>query len=85
MKEKIKTLNEAVVDRLYKYMEEKKLSQYKLAQLSGVPFATVKSIMQKRTKGITLKTIILLANGLGISTCDFFNDPSFESENIYID
>ena len=61
----MKTLNDAVVERLYKYMGEKNLTQYKLAQLSGIPFPTIKSIMQRRTNGISLKTIILLADGLG--------------------
>lgn len=62
----MKTLNDAVVERLYKYMGEKNLTQYKFAQLSGIPFPTIKSIMQRRTNGISLKTIILLADGLGI-------------------
>ena len=68
---KLKTLNDVVVERLLKYMDEKGISQYKLAQLSGVPFPTLKSIMQRRTKGISLKTIILLANGLGITPSEF--------------
>lgn len=82
MKERIKTLNDAVVERIYKYMEEKNLSQYKLSQLSGVPFPTLKSIMQKRTKGITLKTIILLANGLGIKPSEFIDSATFDAENL---
>lgn len=83
MDDKIKTLNDVVVERIYKYMEEKNISQYKLSQLSGVPFPTLKSIMQRRTKGITLKTIILLSNGLGIHPSEFINDPSFSNE--YLD
>ena len=61
----MKTLNDAIVERLCKYMGERDITQYKLSQLSGVPFPTIKSIMQRRTKGISLKTIILLADGLG--------------------
>ena len=49
----MKTLNDAVVERLYKYMGEKNLTQYKLAQLSGIPFPTINSIMQRRTNGIS--------------------------------
>lgn len=81
----MKTINDAVVDRLCYYLEEKKLTQYKLAILSGIPFATIKSIMQRRTKNITLKTIILLAGGLGISVKEFLDDDSFDVENIIID
>lgn len=78
----MKTLNDAVVERLYKYMGEKNLTQYKLAQLSGIPFPTIKSIMQRRTNGISLKTIILLADGLGISSAEFIDDESFLAKNL---
>ena len=78
----MKTLNDAVVERLYKYMGEKNLTQYKLAQLSGIPFPTIKSIMQRRTNGISLKTIILLADGLGISPAEFIDDESFLAKNL---
>lgn len=81
----MKTINDAVVDRLCYYLEERKLTQYKLAILSGIPFATIKSIMQRRTKNITLKTIILLAGGLGITVKEFLDDDSFDVENIIID
>ena len=78
----MKTLNDVVVERLCKFLGERDLTQYKLAQLSGVPFPTIKSIMQKRTKGISLKTIIMLASGLGMSPSEFINDSSFSAENL---
>ncbi len=81
----MKTLNDVVVDRICKYLGEKDITQYKLAQLSGVPFPTIKSIMQKRTKGITLKTIILIANGLGMTASEFINDTSFLVENLELE
>ncbi len=78
----MKTINDAVVERLYKYMEEKNITQYKLAQLSGVPFPTIKSIMQRKTNNITLKTLMMLSDGLGIKLIDFLNDPLFDSKNL---
>ena len=78
----MKTLNDVVVERLCYYLGKNELTQYKLAQLSGVPFPTIKSIMQRRTKGITLKTIIMIANGLGITPAEFINDSSFHAENL---
>ena len=80
----MKSIGDAVVDRLCKYMEEQKLTQYKLSQLSGVPFPTIKSIMQRRTKDISLKTVIMLADGLKISPSEFINDKSFLMENLEI-
>ncbi len=81
----MKTINDAIVERLYKYMGERNLTQYKLAQLSGIPFPTIKSIMQRRTKDITLKTIIMLSDGLKVSPSEFLNDPSFNIENLTLD
>ena len=78
----MKTLNDVVVERLCKYLGEKNITQYKLSQLSGVPFPTIKSIMQRRTKGIALKTIIMLANGLGITPSEFINDEMFLADNL---
>lgn len=81
----MKTINDAIVERLYKYMGERNLTQYKLAQLSGIPFPTIKSIMQRRTRDITLKTIIMLSDGLKVSPSEFLNDPSFNIENLTLD
>ena len=81
----MKTINDAIVERLYKYMGERNLTQYKLAQLSGIPFPTIKSIMHRRTKDITLKTIIMLSDGLKVSPSEFLNDPSFNIENLTLD
>ncbi len=72
----------AVVNRLLFYMGERNLTQYRLAQLSGLPFATVKSIMQRRANGVGLRTLIMLAHGLGITVSEFLDDPSFEYENL---
>lgn len=81
----MKTLTDVIVERLNKFMGEKDITQYKLAQLSGVPFPTIKSIMQRRTKGITLKTVIMLANGLGVGLNEFLDEKIFSLENIEID
>ena len=80
----MKTLNDVIVERLYKFMKDD-MTQYTLAQLSGVPCATIKSIMQRRTKGISLKTVILLANGLNITPSEFIDDKSFWAENLDLD
>lgn len=81
----MKTLNDAVVDRLCQYLEEQKITQYRLSILSGVPFATIKSIMQRRTKNITLKTIVMIASGLGVSVSEFLDSPAFDSVNLDLD
>ncbi len=72
------TLTKIVVSRLLIFMNEQNSTQYKLAQKSGVPFPTIKSIMQQKTKNISLRTIILLSRGLGIKASEFLGDASFD-------
>lgn len=81
----MKTINDVVVERLCKFMGERNLTQYKLSQLSGIPFPTIKSIMQRRTKGISLKTIIMLSDGLGIKPSEFIDTPDFHAINLKLD
>ena len=50
-----------------------------------MPFATIKSIMQRRTKDINLKTIIMISDGLGLTISEFLNDNAFKIENLEID
>ena len=80
----MRKLGDVVVERLLKYMNEKNLTQYRLAELSGLSFSTVKSIMQKRTKNITLKTIILFASGLNITPSKLIEGDEFLEENLDI-
>ena len=79
---KSKRVIDVVIDRLHKYMGEQNLTQYALAQRSNLPFSTVKSIMQRKTKGVELKTIILLASGLGVTPSEFINDKTFLAANL---
>ena len=81
----MKNINDVVVERICKFLGERDITQYRLSQLSGIPFPTIKSIMQKRTKGITLKTIIMLADGFNITPSEFIDDSSFLAENLKLD
>lgn len=78
----MKTINEKVVDRINFYLGKTLNSQYMLAEVSGVPYPTIKSIMQKRTKGITLKTLVMLARGLGVSISEFLSDDFFHYDEL---
>ncbi len=81
----MKTIAEVIVERLHRYMNEKNLTYYRLAQLSNVPFPTLKSILQGRTKDISLKTVILLAKGLQISASELISGEEFDPENLILE
>ncbi len=78
----MKTLNEAVIDRINYFLNGPIVTQYTLAQMSGVPYPTIKSIMQRRTKGITLKTIVMLAHGFNVSVSEFLSDDFFHYDEL---
>lgn len=68
---------QVVINKLLFYMNKQNLTQYKLAINSGVPFSTIKHIMQRKTKDIKLSTLIQLASGLGIKPSQLIDDKIF--------
>ena len=78
-------LIDAVVDKICFYLGKRNMSQYALAQKSGLPLSTVKSIMQRRTKDINLQTLFQICVGLGISVSVFLDDKIFDPQNLYLE
>ncbi len=78
-------LIDAVVDKICFYLGKRNMSQYALAQKSGLPLSTVKSIMQRRTKDINLQTLFQICVGLGISVSEFLDDKIFDPQNLYLE
>lgn len=60
--------------RLRQLMKQRGLSEYKLAQLSGIPPSTINSLFQKGNSP-TIPTLEGLCKGLNISLSDFFYEP----------
>lgn len=71
-----------VVDKILFYLNARNMSQYSLAQKSGLPLSTVKSIMQRRTKDINLQTLFQICYGLEISPSEFLNDKTFDIQQL---
>lgn len=78
-------ISEAVAIRLKEMLKLKKMSQYRLAQNSGIPFETIKSIMKGKAKGVNMKTLILISEGLNIKLIEFLNCELFLYENLNLD
>ena len=79
------TVNDAVAKRVSDLLQEKKMSQYRLEQLSGIQHGSMQCIMNGRNKTVTLSTILMLAKGFGISHIDFLNDDVFYSSDLEIE
>ncbi len=76
------TLSEALAARVDELLEEKSMTQYRLAQLSGLAQTTIADIRKMRNKGTNIQNINAISQGLGIDLIEFFNSPLFKGENI---
>ncbi len=79
------TLNQAFAIRVREVLKEKKMTQYRLEQETGIYHSTMTSILGNKTKASNFKNIALIIRELGISMTDFFDSPVFEFDNIEID
>ena len=79
------TVNNAVAERITKLLREKKMSQYRLEQESGIQHGSMQCIMNGRNKTVTLSTVIMLARGFHMPLTEFLNDDLFTSEKLEIE
>lgn len=81
----IMTISEAVARRITDLLIERKMTQYRLEQKSGVLHGSLACIMNGKTKSIQLDTIIKIARGFNMSFIEFLNHPLFTSEDLEIE
>ena len=79
------TINQAVAIRVRELLKEKKMSQYKLEEETGLYHSTMNAILNNRVKASNFKSIALIVKALGMSVSDFFNNPVFNFDNINIE
>ena len=80
----MKTLCEAVKERIDNLLKEKDMTQYRLEQNSGVSHGTMNGIMLLRNKSVDFLTIIKLAGGFDMPTTEFIDDPLFNEDNLKV-
>ena len=68
---------ETVKKRILELCDERRISLNKLANDSGIPRSTLKSILYGKSKNPGIVTIKILCDGLGITLIDFFNTTEF--------
>ena len=74
------TINEAFAIRVREYLREKKMSQYKLEELTGLYHSTMTNILTNKVKSSNFKTMAVIIRELGVSVSEFFNSPVFDFE-----
>ena len=72
-------LNKAVAMRISQLLKDKKISQYRLEQNSGILHGTMSNILSEKNETVTLTTIFKLAKGFNIHYLEFLNSDLFDN------
>ena len=78
----MKTVCEAVRDRIRILLAEKGMNQNQLELSSGIQHGTMSGIMLNKNKSVDLLTIIKIAGGFDMTPSDFIDCDSFHEDNI---
>ena len=70
-------LEEAITKRIYALCDERGIAPNKLANMAGLPSATIRCIFYGRSKNPGTRTLLDICQALEITLFDFFNDPLF--------
>ncbi|CCZ94746.1 transcriptional regulator Cro/CI family [Corallococcus sp. CAG:1435] len=79
------TVCQAVAKRVNRLLTERKMSQYRLEQNSGIQHGTMNSIMSARNKGVELNTVMMIAKGFNMTVIEFLDDPVFTSDDLEVE
>jgi len=76
------TVCEAVSSRIKTLLAKFNMTQYRLEQNSGIQHGVMNRIIKCCNKGVELGTVVLLANGFGMTLLEFLDDPVFSMDII---
>ena len=79
------TVNDAVAKRVTDLLAKKEMTQYRLEQQSGIQHGHMQWIMSGKSRTVTLSTVMMLANGFGMSVVEFLNDDIFLYKNLDVE
>lgn len=79
------TVCQAVAIRTKNLLSDRKMTQYRLEQDSGIQHGTMNGIMSAKNRGIELNTVMMIARGFQMTVLEFLDDPIFMSEELEIE
>ena len=78
-------VNDAVTKRIIQLLAEKKMTQYRLEQLSGIQHGHMQWILGGKSKTVTLSTVMMIAHGFGMTVLEFLDNDIFLFENLEVE
>lgn len=77
-------LNKAFALRVRELLKEKKMTQYKLAQQTGLYHSTMTDILNCKYQTPNFRNMALIIRALGVSMPEFFDSHYFDFETLDI-
>lgn len=77
-------LNKAFSLRVREILKEKKMTQYKLGQETGLYHSTMTDILNCKYETPNFRNMALIIRALGVSMSEFFDSEFFDFENLEI-
>lgn len=71
-------LSTAMRQRINNLLKQNNMNIWKLYKATGVPASTLSYFMNGKRELISIKTLLHICEGLGISIKEFFDDPLFD-------
>lgn len=78
-------LNKAFSLRVREILKEKKMTQYKLAQATGLYHSTMTDILNCKYQTPNFRNMALIIRALDISMAEFFNSELFDFNKLEIE
>lgn len=78
-------LNKAFALRVRQILKEKGMTQYKLAQETGLYHSTMTDILNCKYQTPNFRNIALIIKALGISMSEFFDSDLFDFDKLLVD
>ena len=78
-------LNKAFALRVREILKDKKMTQYKLAQETGLYHSTLTDILNCKYQTPNFKNITLIIRELGMTMTEFFNSELFDLDKLEIE
>lgn len=78
-------LNQAFAVRVKEILKAKKMTQYKLAQETGLYQSTMTDILKCKYQTPNFKNMALIIRELGMSLNEFFDSPLFDFDKLEIE
>ncbi len=78
-------LNKAFALRVRQILKEKGMTQYKLAQETGLYHSTMTDILNCKYQTPNFRNIALIIKALGLSMSEFFDSDLFDFDKLLVD